>query len=793
VKITGGRVAAAGLALGVLLAGAVVVAPFIEAAGPVAPVREALERTLGRKVEFRQLSYRLFPFPGLAAADLVIAEDEAFGVEPFAYVTELHAGLKWLPLLRGRYELSAVRLFDASINLARDPQLGWNAGRLIERLARGGGPAGTAPRLLVRAGRINFRSGALKSPYYLTGVTLDLDAAEAPGGAVRWSYEASPARTDRAGQGFGQFSGGGSWDPDAGPEGLADVEVELERSVIGEVLTLLTGRDPGVQGRIAGRARLRGPLHRIAVSGQVQFAELERPGLFGLGARNPAFPFEGRLDLSAQEVEIRSAGAPDAGPPPMQAEFAAGSILVNPRWKARLKVEKLPATTAVDLARRFGAGLPAGLLSEGVVEGVIRASVDGGLEGQLTLRGIALPLGESGAARVAEAQVLFGPGGMELRPARAVFPTGAEAEAHGNWNPAAGGAAFSIDAAKLPVAEMNPVLEIAGADTLPPGLSGCPQGTVSGTLRFERTAASPARWTGALMASGLSCPVEGLPGPLEVDRGDYAVDGARWSLRRAAGRAGELEWEGDVLHVPAAARPWRVQLAIPAASLVQIERLAVPLLEMRRGLLRRTLPFRRPASAAWLSHGGVEGRIRIQALQAGDLPLWGFKSNFFLDRAGLEIPGLEARWKDGEISGRATVRGGGGAPVYAFRGTVESVEWQGGAVDAELELTAPGPAASFGGRVQASGFFTARGLHFGDEHAPFAAGAFEYAAQRGGAALKLRSLEIQSGGETLVGRGAGAEGRLVVEAAGAGRSLRLEGTLKPFTLAPAPGEADRTR
>lgn len=793
-KLTGGRIAGGVLLLCALTACAVFVAPRVEATSAKEPMRAALESALGRKVEFRSLSYRLFPFPGLAASDLVIAEDEAFGIEPLAYVTELYAGLKWLPLLRGRYELSRVRLYDASINLSRDPNLGWNVGRLIEWLAQGGSRSGAAPpRLMVRAGRINFRSGTLKSPYYLNNVTLDLDAPPEPGGVVRWSYEASPARTDRAEQGFGRFSGSGDWDPRAGPEGLADIEVELERSVINEVLTLIVGRDPGVQGWISGRGRLRGPLNKIAIAGQLQVADLDRPGLFGFGARNLVFPYEGRLDLAAQEFEIHSAQPQGADPSPIQLEFAAGSILVNPRWRAQLKLQRLPAVNAVDLARRFGAGLPAGLLSGGDVEGLIHATQESGVEGQFTFRDVTIPLGEPGAARVPEAQILFGPEGLDLRPTPALSPSGAEAEIRGKWNPAADGIDFSISGAGLPLGEIVPALEVANVSAPLPALSACSGGTLSGSIRFESSAAAPPRWSGAAQVSRLACRVDGLPEPLMVERGSLSMDGSRWWLRRASGVAGELEWEGDIARMAGGARPWRAQITIPAASLAQLERIFTPLLPAPRGLLDRTLRFRRRPVPPWLADGGVEGGLRIQALQAGDLQLWALKSKLFWDTAGLELAAIDARWKDAGVSGRAAIRGDAAAPSYSFRGRVEGLEWQEGKVDAEVDVLASGPAVNIGARLQASGLFTARGLALGEEKASYAAGAFEYAPQRGGPALRLRSLEIHMGGEILVGRGASAEGKVAVEASGPRHTLRLQGTLDPFALEPAQGEAERTR
>jgi hypothetical protein len=794
VKLTVGRIAAAAFALAAAFGCAALLVPQIEATGAREPLRLALERTLQRKVEFRDVRYQLLPSPGLSASDLVISEDEAYGIEPFAYVTELHVGLRWSSLLGREYDFSSVRLSDASINLSRDPKLGWNMGFLLERLAQGSRGATPPPRLLVRAGRINFRSGTLKSPFFLNNVELELDAPARPGGPIRWAYEASPARTDRAEQGFGRFSGSGTWDPAAGGDGLADIEVELERSVIGEVLTLFTGRDPGVQGRIASRARLRGPLNRIAVTGQLQVAELERPGIFGLRSRDLSLPYEGMLDLSVQDFELHSTQTRETSKLPVNLRFSASSVLVNPRWKAELNIENLPAPATIDIARRFGADLPEGLLTEGRVDGVIRAGSETAVDGQLTLRDAAFPLGEAGAARVAEAQILFGPDGMKLRPATAISPSATAVLIEGAWNPALDSVDFSLDAARLPLTELALALSIARVNAPLPALSSCADGYVAGPLRIERIGENPVRWSGSLQVSGLACAVEGLPPNLRIEKGAFTLDGPRWGLRRAAGVAGGLAWEGDLSIAPGTPRPVRVQLTLPETSLAMLERIIAPALEGPRGLLDRTLPFRRRQQPAWLRNGGVEGGVRIRAFDAGGLNLEELRAKLFWMRSGLELAGLEAKWQDAEVLGRATMRGGAAGPVYEFRGRVEGLAWQGGSVDGEVDLVAQGPAAAAGARMQMSGLFTAVGLNLGEEQAAYASGSFDYDAQRSAGRLRLRSLEIHSGGEILVGGGAsGSDGRMVVEAASPRRAARLEGTLDPFVLTIAAGEASRTR
>lgn len=103
----------------VLVGAAALIAPRMDAERMRAPLSVALEETLGRKVEFREVHYQILPTPGLSAIDLVIPDDPAFGLEPLAYVGEMQAGLSFSSLFSGRLSISSVRLLTASVNLTR--------------------------------------------------------------------------------------------------------------------------------------------------------------------------------------------------------------------------------------------------------------------------------------------------------------------------------------------------------------------------------------------------------------------------------------------------------------------------------------------------------------------------------------------------------------------------------------------------------------------------------------------------------------------------------------------------
>src|ERR1700704_3158225 len=74
----------AGLALFVIAGFA---APFLSADRYGKRISEALETSLGRKVKIGKVRLGLFQGPGFIVSDVEIADDPAFGVETFTWVS----------------------------------------------------------------------------------------------------------------------------------------------------------------------------------------------------------------------------------------------------------------------------------------------------------------------------------------------------------------------------------------------------------------------------------------------------------------------------------------------------------------------------------------------------------------------------------------------------------------------------------------------------------------------------------------------------------------------------------
>ena len=68
------------------------------------------------------VAFTLYPWLGVEAGNVSIANSEAFGAEPFAYLDYVKLRVKLLPLLREEYEVDTVAVRGAVINLVRNEQ-----------------------------------------------------------------------------------------------------------------------------------------------------------------------------------------------------------------------------------------------------------------------------------------------------------------------------------------------------------------------------------------------------------------------------------------------------------------------------------------------------------------------------------------------------------------------------------------------------------------------------------------------------------------------------------------------
>jgi hypothetical protein len=766
VNITPGRAAAAVLGIAALVGAAALIAPRFDAGRFRAPLQEALERTLARKVEMREVRYRILPSPGLTALDVVIHELPEYGLEPLAYVAQLETGLSWSSLFTGRLEISSVRLVEASVNLARSEGGDWNFTRLLEQLSAGVRLAGgRPPSVILRAGRINFRLGDLKSAYYLNEVDLELAATASGGEGFEWNYECSPARTDRAETGFGNFRGRGEWNPRPSP-GVLNVDFVLERSAASDVLMLLSGRDLGVSARLSSRTRLSGPLDHIKIEGNLNLEQFESASLFGLRNNNLSAPFAGTLDLVGQRLDLDTAPR-QKDQLPVSIRFRASSILTQPTWAALVQLQDIPASTLVDVARRIGSRLPPDLALTGKVDGAVSFSSSEPTSGELSLNDVAATLGGGEPLKMAAAQVRIEGGALRLSPVQAESSPGSELEVGGLWDTDSGDLDLQLTARRLDLKDLSVAVARLPAATLPPLLADSRGGLLSGSLDFKTATG----WSGNFELAGSRFEVPGVVEPVRVRRASVALKGDRYEVRRIDADWGDIHWTGEFDRRADPLRPYRLRLRADSADGAELERLLAPSLGRRSGFFARTLRLRGEAAPAWLRTRRVDGEISIRSLSLGAYSLAEFRSPFYWSGSAIEFPQVQVLWEEGLIAGRLTVRLGGDAPEYLFKGRVDNATWKGARFESDIDASTSGYGAGLLTALRGEGNLSARNVTLDDEIFRSVSACVDYAAPR----LRLKCFDaVTSAGESFTGQSSLApDGRLYLDLESPHRKLRL--------------------
>src|SRR5215471_5825224 len=240
------RIVWALLILAVIVAGL----PYLPASLFQPAIARALERSLGRRVEVGAVHLSLFGMPGFSIDEVTIHEDPHAGIEPFAYVGSLGADVNLFALLRRKLEFSTIRLGEASINLVKPDSGPWNFQYLLNSPAAA---SGAIPSIKMRSGRVNFKFGDMKSVFYFDDA--DLQVTPNSDGSVELRFGGAPSRTDRSAQNFGHFYVRGNWVPS---RQKLDLNVELERSSLDEVLKLSDSNGFGVHGIVSMEAQVTG-------------------------------------------------------------------------------------------------------------------------------------------------------------------------------------------------------------------------------------------------------------------------------------------------------------------------------------------------------------------------------------------------------------------------------------------------------------------------------------------------------------------------------------------------------
>jgi len=754
----------AGIAL-LLIAAAGIVAPYINTGSYGERLRGSLERALGRRVEFRgRVRFSLFRGPGFSVDDVVIHEDPSIGLEPIAYMETMTVRPSLWSLAGGRFVIASLKLDGASINLSKSGPAAewgrWNFSSFVNRTAMS-----RTPSVHVRNGRIHFKFGDEKSVFYLTETDLDISPPGAAGGGWVLDCSAQPARTDRAAQGLGEFRLRGRWY--VAPERV-DLNLEIERTLLGEMTALLEGQSGGVHGRISARPHLAGPIDQIGIAGRLNIEDVHRWDQLPPYGQGWPLDVRGRLNLPGQDLEIES-GSVNGAALPLEVRLHASNYLSQPRWAASLHWNRFPLGPLLELARHMGLEVPPKLELDGTVDGAVGYSGAGSLQGQLALHDAAIGIPDAPPLTVDQASIVLDGGHARLAPT--VVRTAGQDQARVEADYAFGDGAFdiAISADRMRVLALRAQIALAAV----PWLEQVRSGDWSGQVRYHSDAVK-AGWTGSLQVDQAEIPVDGFADPLRIDSARVEIDGARVTIDRLRGAAGKLSFIGDYAYLPGAPHPHRVHLRAADWDAADVETECLPTLRRGTSLLARALG--RTTLPDWLKARQVEGSVQIDRLTLAGVRLDGVRSHLEWDAGRVEFGNFEAALAHAAIKGRLALNLSGSLPAYRFTGQVKNVPWQSGGLGAGGSLASSGIGAQLVANLTSTGTFSGTALDLGAAAPCRASGNYSLTWARGVPQLKLTNLNLRTGEDVYTGRGATQnDGRLLIVLINGTKEMRVAG------------------
>jgi hypothetical protein len=753
-----------------LIAGAIVV-PFLDAQPYGERLRASLGRSLGREVDIGQVRFSLWRGPAFVVErnaggpGLVIHEDRAIGIEPFAYVETVVVRPRFWPLLQGRFVIASIQLEDASINLAKPETGRWNFLSFVDRSVMT-----TVPAIHVRNGRVNFRFGDTKSIVYLTETDFDLSPPRALGAGWRIYCAARPARTDRSSHGLGGFTLRGRWF--VRPERV-DLDLTFDRTGLGEWTALLRGQSGAVHGAISASMHLGGPIHDIGIQGRLTVADVHRWDLLPPYGQGWPLEIRGRLNLIGQQLELQSRSEGNEVLP-LSVRFRASDFLSQPHWAAAINWNRFPVEPLMDLAAHMGAEFPSKLKLTGTMDGALVYSGGRDLQGSMAFHNTAVAIPDSPPVRFETAYVVFENGHARLSPAVVRTAENDEAQIEADYSMDEDAFHLTIRTEAMKVASLHAQVALAAV----PWLEQIRTGEWSGDLHYRRDR-QKAGWTGRLSIRDAEIEAPGFARPVRFAWVRALIDGRRVVLDQIDAQAGRVAFTGEYRYEPALARPHRIRFRVAELDVADVEALLMPTLRRDRSLLARALG--RASVPEWLAQRAVEGNLQVDELRIADLRLANLRGHVRWDVTRVEIESVQAKLDRAAIAGKLAIALSGAQPTYKLTAEVKGLNWQSGKVDAEGTLATAGIGKQLLANLTTEATFTASALDFGV--APPWKNVSGTCNLTWSPRLRVTGLSLKTDDETYTGRGNTLEdGRLLIQLSNGAREMRMVGTVAKLQI-----------
>ena len=697
------------------LLGAAWYVPRISADKYREPIHHALESALGRKVEVGQVQFQLLPVPGFTVENVKISEDPAVGPEPVAYISVMRGRPKLSALFGGPLEFASVDLEDTSVNLTRvDSAAGaaagdtgvvkWNFSELLRpKLLK------AFPSVHLISGRINFKFGDTKSVFYLLNTDVDLWPPSSEGDPWTLKVRAEPARTDRPARGFGFFVARGQWHQ---ADSSVTLDVKMEKSELGDMMTLFEGRESGIHGDIWGAAHLAGPLSRLGIAGSIQVADIHGWNTTPPGGRPVGMSISGALNVPAQTLEVRAVSEEKV--PVVDVRYRASDYLKRPSWDVRFLLDKMPIAPLFAVARNVGLGIPGDIGMDGVLSGQLGFSMPDGnpkFDGQLSASNVAVHADNSPAAgrlRFADASIVGSGSTIAIPSVTLTADSGETASLQAGYDAAKGQPTASLETAAMPLGVLRPYMAAVHA----PFLGVDASGTWAGSLAFSKEL--EAGWSGTFSLKDADVVFPAFAQPVRVSSADATLDGNGFALRKLVLSVGRMDAQGEFFQASSMGQPQRFRLVASKIDMSQVEQLLTPLLR-RGGLLAKALSFGKTPEPDWLQAIHLDGTLQAASVDLAGNSLTKFRTRVLWNADGAKLEGLQFQLPD-SYSSQAAFKGDVSVdlakpePEFSITGKLSGVRWRSTALEADGALTTSGTGEDLLSRVKSTGKLRSRNV-----------------------------------------------------------------------------------
>ena len=679
------------------------------------PIHLALESALGRKVEVGRVQFQLLPVPGFTVENVKISEDPSVGPEPVAYISVMRGRPRLSALFGGPLEFASVDLEDTSVNLTRvDSVAGptgvdtgmvkWNFSELLRpKLLK------AFPSVHLISGRVNFKFGDTKSVFYLLNTDVDLWPPSGEGDPWTLKVRAEPARTDRPARGFGFFVARGQWHQ---ADSSVTLDVKMEKSELGDMMTLFEGRESGIHGDIWGAAHLAGPLSRLGIAGSIQVADIHGWNTTPPGGKAVGMTISGALNVPAQTLEVRAVS--EEKNPIVDVRYKASDYLKRPRWDVRLLLDKMPIAPLFTVARNIGWGIPAEVAMDGVLSGQLGFSMPDGnpvFDGQLATSNVAVHSDGAPAAghlRLADASIVGSGSTILATSVTLTADSGETAILQAGYDAAKGQPSASLETTGMPIGVLRPYMSAVRA----PFLGVAASGTWAGSIAFSKEL--DAAWSGSFSLKNADVVFPAFAQPVRVSSAEAALDQNGFALKKLVLTVAGMDAQGEFSQESGIGQPQRFRLVATKIDMAQVDQLLAPLLR-RAGLLAKALGFGKTPEPDWLKDIHIDGTLQAASVDLAGNSLTKVRTRILWNADGAKLDGLQFQLPD-SYSGQAAFKGdvsidlAKSEPEYSITGKLSGVRWRSTALEADGALTTSGTGEDLLSRVKSTGKLRSRNV-----------------------------------------------------------------------------------